>query len=385
MRTPRDRLNDSAPAVPDADGERGGKLRALVARVGRWRAGRGAGEAADAAGTGAVSAAPGSAEDALDSTLSPEFAALLARIQAELGPPLDGTLMAPADGRAFSAAVATRWNRDLPPLKRVVDVVVDGNPALGSADTRVKVMIPPDPAAGAILYAHGGGWAFGSPESHERIARVLALSSGLPVFSVDYRLAPEDPFPAGLMDLIGVPDTIFQRTVSLGVRLGSLVLAGDSSGANLALAALYHAWSRRQPLPVGAVFFYGVFDYNHATPSHRHFSAGPGLTTAKMDRFWDWYLPERAARCLPLASPLQAEDAFFRDLPPLHLMAAGVDPLLCDTLGLHRRLQEIGRSDELRVVPGVTHGFLQFSGELAVAEEELILAGQAAARFAAAR
>ena len=383
MRTPRDKDNGAAPAADAAGGRQGG-LRGWVARVGRWLPARGSGSETASAGD-YPAAAPGAAPDALGATLGPEFAAPLARVQDELGAPLDATLMAPADGRAWNAAIATRWNRDLPPLKRVVDIVVDGNPALGSADTRVKVMIPPDPSSGAILYAHGGGWAFGSPESHERIARVLALSSGLPVFSVDYRLAPEDPFPAGLMDLIGVPDTIFQRTVSLGVRLGPLVLAGDSSGANLALASLFHAWSRRQPLPVGAVFFYGVFDYNHGTPSHRSFREGPGLTTAKMERFWDWYLPERAARWLPLASPMRADEAFFRDLPPLYLMAAGVDPLLSDTLGLHRRLEEIGRSDELRVVPGVTHGFLQFSAEYAPAEEELVRAGQAAARFAALR
>lgn len=382
MRTPPDKSKGSAP---DADQGRSGGLRGWVARVGRWRAGRGADGSAAAGEDARGSPAPADQPQGLDDTLAPDFAALLARVQEELGPPLDATLMAPADGRAWNAALAPRWNLDLPPLQRVVDIVVDGNPALGSADTRVKVMIPPDPAAGAILYAHGGGWAFGSPESHERIARVLALSSGLPVFSVDYRLAPEDPFPAGLMDVIGVPETIFQRTVSLGVRLGPLVLAGDSSGANLTLAALYHAWSRRQPLPVGAVFFYGVFDYNHATLSHRRFHDGPGLTTPKMERFWDWYLPERAARCLPLASPLQAEDAFFHDLPPLYLMAAGVDPLLSDTLGLHARLSEIGRTDELRVVPGVTHGFLQFSADLPLAEDELIRAGQAAARFAAAR
>ncbi len=376
-------MSGSAPASPETGGGSGSGLRGWVARVGRWRQGR---TGSDGSGPDtAASAAPAAADapDSADATLAPDFAALLARVQDELGPPIDGTLMPSADGRALNAAVAARWNRNLPPVKRVVDVIVDGNPALGSADTRVKVFIPPDPAAGAILYAHGGGWAFGSPETHERIARILALSSGLPVCSVDYRLAPEDPFPAGLMDVIGVPDRIFQRTVSLGVRLGPLVLAGDSSGANLLLAALCHAWSRRQPMAVGAVFFYGVFDFNHTTASHRRFREGPGLTTAKMDRFWDWYLPERAARCLPLASPLQAEDAFFRDLPPLHLVAAGIDPLLDDTLGLHRRLQEIGRSDELRVVPGVTHGFLQFSAELPVAEEELIRAGQAAARFAA--
>lgn len=315
----------------------------------------------------------------LDPTLSPEMAALMAQIAAE-GPQPDPTLLPAAEGRALSEQSNRRWNRDLPAMAVATDVWVDADTALGSARCKMRVLVPQDAAPGAILYVHGGGFAFCSPQTHERCARVLAVESGLPVLLPDYRLAPENPFPSGLLDVVGCLRAAFSATSEAGVVAGPLLVAGDSAGANLALAALLHEQhAGRADAAAGALLFYGNYAMDFETSSYEAFANGPGLTRAKMQRYWAWYGANGAdISGDPLACPLRASDAALASLPPLHLMAGGVDPLLSDTLLLHRRLRALGRGETLTVVPGVTHGFLQNTIDLAAAREALAAAGIAA-------
>jgi acetyl esterase len=308
--------------------------------------------------------------------------ALLLRVAAEDGPQPDPTLLPPAEGRALAARANARWNVDLPPMGTVGETRVPVDLTLGSAECRVRVLIPEAPAAGALLFVHGGGFAFCSAETHERCARLLARDSGLPVLVPDYRLAPENPYPAGLLDVIACLRALAAAPARFGVTAGPIVAAGDSAGANLVLAAMLHEQRRGRPLPDAGLLFYGVYAADHGTPSHRRFAEGPGLTTAKMQRYWDWYVPEMTVRKDPLAAPLLATDAELRALPPLYLMAAGIDPLLSDTLALSRRLAALGRGDPLTVVPGVVHGFLQMSTSLEAARDAIAEAGAAARRLA---
>jgi acetyl esterase len=315
--------------------------------------------------------------------LSAEMAALIARVDAESGPQPDPTLIAPAEGRALSEETNRRWNDNLPPLAKDVDVWVEGSAQLGSSRCRMRVLVPHDHAAGAILFVHGGGFAFCSPETHERCARVLAIEAGMPVLVPDYRLAPEQPFPAGLMDVIGCLRAAFTATASAGIQPGPLLVAGDSAGANLALAAMLHEQAAGLLNVAGALLFYGTYARDFATPSYRDFAEGPGLTRGKMERYWDWYAGSRDVMDDPLACPLGASDDALAALPLLHLMAAAVDPLLSDTLILHERLKALGRDETVTVVPGVTHGFLQNTMDLAAAREALSAAGMDARRMAA--
>jgi acetyl esterase len=317
------------------------------------------------------------------SRLSPEMAALLARVAAETGPQVDPTLMPPAEGRALSEESNRRWNLRLPAMARITETWIEPMPELGSGKVRIKVLVPDGHAAGAIVFVHGGGFAFCNPETHERCARVLALESGLPVLLPDYRLAPEDPFPAGLRDVISTVRQVPLITAALGLEAGPVILAGDSAGANMALAAMLHEQVIGLPPAAGALLFYGTYAGDFETASYREFENGPGLTAGKMQRYWRWYIGDRDVSADPLACPLLAEDAALAALPPLHLMAAGVDPLLSDTLALEKRLRALGRSETATVVPGVTHGFLQNTLDLAAAREALAAAGRAAARMAA--
>lgn len=324
------------------------------------------------------------AADALDDRLDPEMAALIDRLAAEGGPPIDATTLPPVEGRALAAEQNRRWNTDLPEMARIAEIVVPADPALGSAACRVRVLTPPQARPGVLIFVHGGGFAFLSPETHERCARVLAFETGLTVALPDYRLAPEDPWPAGLMDVVAVTRAIAGDVGLVGAAAGPLLLSGDSAGAALALGALLHEGRAGRRIADGALLFYGVFGADFASPSYRRFHDGPGLTTPKMRRYWDWYAPE-AVRADPLVAALRANDAELAALPPLFLLAAGIDPLLSDTLDLARRLAALGRDDDLVVVPGVIHGFLQMTNALEPARAALRRAGDAARRLIARR
>ncbi|MFN7023040.1 MAG: alpha/beta hydrolase [Pseudorhizobium sp.] len=319
------------------------------------------------------------------SSLSSEMAALIERIAREDGPQLDPTTLPAAQGRALVAQSNHRWNLDLPKMAKVGEAQIDADATLASAPVRLKVLVPPRHGAGALIFVHGGGFAFCSPETHERCARVLALECGLPVFVPDYRLSPEHPYPAGLTDVVATIRSVPAASQSFGLEEGPLLLAGDSAGANLALAALLHeqkAAAAASPV-VGALLFYGTYGSTLDTESYRKFENGPGLTTGKMQRYWQWYSAGLDVSHDPLASPLVASDEALRALPPLYLMAAGVDPLLCDSILLHKRLTGLGRADTLEVVAGVTHGFLQNTIDLAAAREALAAVGRAAKQMIA--
>ncbi|MFD1198554.1 alpha/beta hydrolase [Brucella gallinifaecis] len=313
--------------------------------------------------------------------LSDESLVLQARVQTELGPLPDPTTLPSAEGRALSQMMNIRCNLDLPLMQNVTDVWVDADAELGSARCRLKVLVPPEAQAGAILFVHGGGFAFCSPETHERCARVLAIESGLPVVLPDYRLAPENPYPAGLLDVIAAWRNIFKVTASAEVSQGPLIIAGDSAGANLALASMLHEQTTGRPMPAGALLFYGNYAHSFDTPSYMEFADGPGLTREKMQRYWAFYAGQKCIVDDPLACPLMADDEALAALPPLYLLAAVVDPLLSDTQLLFERLIAVGRKDDLDIVPGVMHGFLQNSRELVAARNALATAGQAARQF----
>jgi acetyl esterase len=302
------------------------------------------------------------------------MAALLARVLAEDGVQPDLTTLPPAVGRAQSEKNNRRWNLDLPPMQSVRDVWIEADEVLGSARTRLRVLVPDGRIPGLLIFVHGGGFVFCSPESHERCARILAAETGMAVLMPDYRLAPEHPYPAGLMDVIACIRQAQSAPAIFGLDAGPIVIGGDSAGANLALAAILHEQAAAQPALAGALLFYGTFGRDFTTQSYTDFAEGPGLTRARMQHYWQWYVGDRNVAADPLACPLSASDSALAALPPLHLMAAGVDPLLSDTILLHERLRALGRAETMTIVPGVTHGFLQNTIDLAAAREALSVA-----------
>lgn len=321
-----------------------------------------------------------SAHQADPGIVSPQMQALMEKVMAETGPLPDATLLPPAEGRALSERLNQRWNVDLPPMASDTEVWIAADTKLGSASCRMRILTPENASKGAVLFVHGGGFAFCSPETHERCARVLANETGMAVAMPDYRLAPEHPFPAGLLDVVACLRALLAGSVN-GVSAGPVLVSGDSAGANLALAAILHQQANGHALPDGGLLFYGNFSADLIGDSYVRFKNGPGLTTAKMGRYWAWYAGDGAIDSDPFACPLVASDEALSRLPPLYLIAAGVDPLFSDTVALHARLTNLGRTDDIEIVPGVTHGFLQNTNELEAAREALRSAGRAARRM----
>lgn len=308
-------------------------------------------------------------------TLSPEMRVVLDRLAVEDAGLPDPTLLPPAEGRALTARLNARWNVDLPAMAAVCSLSVPGG---DGRPVPVRLLVPPQADPGFILYVHGGGWAFCSAETHERAARLLALDAGVAVATFDYRLAPEHPFPAGLDDCVALWRAAAAGAVDGLPTAGPRAIAGDSAGANLALALMLHEQRQGRRLPDLALLFYGAYGADFDTPSYRDRADGPGLTRAKMMRYWDWYAPPgRVDRADPLVAPLHADDASLAGLPPLYLTAAEIDPLRSDTELLHARLAALGRRDPFRLHEGVVHGFLQMSTRLAAARTAIAEAGSA--------
>jgi acetyl esterase len=290
---------------------------------------------------------------------SDDMRAVLERLAAEDAGLPDPTLLAPERGRTLAALTNMRWNETLPEMAEARTVMHAGLPA--------RLVVPTDDAGrDAILYVHGGGWAFCSPTTHEGAARRLAQACRAPVLSIGYRLAPERPWPAGLEDVTAA----FLATQ--GPRRWSV--AGDSAGANLALCATLRLISEKRRMPAQALLFYGVYGADFASPSYVAQANGPGLTRDKMRRYWDMYAPEQL-RANPEIAPLQAPDDALAALPPLYMNAAELDPLRSDTERLRDRLRALGRDDPCDVVPGVVHGFMQMGQVLPAAAEAFRKAG----------
>lgn len=303
---------------------------------------------------------------------NPEMAAIMARLAAEDGHLPDPTTVPAAEGRAQAEAGNLRWNRDLPAMETAELTLPGGD------GPRPARLFRPSSARGAILYIHGGGWAFCSLDTHDRAMRCLAEATGMAVIGIDYRLAPEHPYPAGLDDAVAAWRALPEV---LGLS-GPFGVSGDSAGANLALALTLREQGAGRRLPEFGLLFYGVYAVDHETDSHQRFGPGGyGLTSAKMIRYRDWYAPDPATWGDPSVSPLAASDAALAALPPLYLNAAGLDPLLGDTLALGDRLRALGRADPVRVHRGVIHGFMQMTSALAEARTAFAEAGAWARRF----
>ena len=298
------------------------------------------------------------------------MAPILAAIRA--APAVDMRAMPLAEARALTVRTNAPWQWSAFAMAATRELALPG-PA-GPVPARLHVpaglVRPP-----VIVYAHGGGWTFGTNDTHDGTMRTLAGEAKAAVLGVDYRLAPEHPFPAPLDDVMAA--IAFVESGGLGSEVDSsrIALAGDSAGATLALGALIARRDLGLPPPLGAALFYGcnapIFD----TDSHRRLGDGAFvLQTAMMRWYWSNYLGAIAPEAAPGAcAPLHADLA---GLPPLHLSAAGLDPLLDDTILLSAKLATAGVRHTVEIWPGVVHGFLRFARDLPAARAALAAAGR---------
>jgi acetyl esterase/lipase len=263
-------------------------------------------------------------------------------------------------------ATNERWNQ-LNGLDVAVEHFTIPSPSGGIAGVRVAPKA--SGRSGTLVYLHGGGWVVGNLQTHMGAMARLALATGMVVVGVDYRLAPDAPFPAGLNDSVRAWHWL--RTEQATLRLGGpWLISGDSAGANLSLALMLDLRHAGEALPDAALLFYGVFDADHQTDSHIRCGGGQfGLSSEKMAWYRAHYLSgQRNDPNDPRVSPLRADDADLAGLPPMYLNAAGLDPLRDDSVLLARRLEAVKVPVRLKVFDGVVHGFMQMGSVLPEAQ-----------------
>jgi acetyl esterase len=220
----------------------------------------------------------------------------------------------------------------------------------------LRIYTPEDPH-GAIVYLHGGGWVVGSVASHDHVTRILANASGARVVAVDYRLAPEHPFPAAVDDA--------EAGLAVARELGGpLVVAGDSAGGNLAAVL---ARRHRDEIALQALV-YPVLDLHLDSPTYRAFGDGRyGLSSDGMAWYRDLYAPTDLDD--PDVSPLRA--ASFEGLPPAIIALASHDILRAEGEAYAAALTAAGVRTRLTIYDGTVHGFLRWGAVAEVANVAL--------------
>jgi acetyl esterase/lipase/DNA-binding GntR family transcriptional regulator len=331
--------------------------------------------------TGKGADAPTVSGSATVSAMSPEQRAIVDAMQAEDGHLPVITTLPRAQALAQFEHTSARWNGLDPDTfalreESIPAPVSTGSPRRAIGLLRVRHRTRFDPRRGWLVYLHGGGWVFGSPRTHQGAMARLADLTGCEVVGVDYGLAPDHPFPQGLNDCVWAWRWLRARAAPQD----PCFIAGDSAGANLALATLLDLRHLGEPMPDAALLFYGVYDADHDTASHRQFGGGDfRLSTERMHWYRSQYLSgSRRDPHDPRVSPARADLA---DLPPLFLNLAGLDPLRDDTLALVARLSATNTPFQLHRYEGVVHGFMQMSSRLAAAR----LAFEDAAAFIRSR
>jgi acetyl esterase len=255
------------------------------------------------------------------------------------------------DGVAVRALSVPRDGGEIPVRLYRPDGLADGSPLL--------------------IFHHGGGWVSGDLDTHDNLCRHLALEAGVRVLSVDYRLAPEHPFPAAVDDAWTAWEWAVEHAGELGADPARIALGGDSAGGNLSAATAHRAAGGSGPRPVFLLLFYPGLDASRRRRSRELFGNGFFLTDEKMDWFVDQYAPDRATRVDPRLSVLLADD--LSGLPPTYVATAGFDPLRDEGEAFAERLAESGVPVVLRRHEGLFHGFANALGvgtafRLAVAE-----------------
>jgi|GEM_PF-171922 len=233
----------------------------------------------------------------------------------------------------------------------------------------------------ALVYFHGGGFVVNSLNTHDWLLRMLAVRTGAVVCALGYDKAPERPFPHQYLQALALLGWLGRSADDLGIDAGRIALAGDSAGANLALATAVAAL-RDSTLPhiTCLALFYGMFAADFDTGSHRQFGDGRfGLSSPRMRWFWNQYLPSPDVATDPRAAPLLTELDDLAGLGPVDLVGAGLDCLRDDTTRLAARLDQAGVPHTLIVHPRLPHSFLPMGRFVPAADAALSDAASALA------
>lgn len=293
--------------------------------------------------------------------LHPQSQAFLDAIAARNGPGWDE--MPTQQSRDTFAAMADLFETG-PELDRVENAVTENNVRL-----RIYQAERSDKATPSVLYFHGGGWVLGDLESHDTLCRRLAAESGLIVVSVDYRRAPEHPYPAALEDCLDAAAFVTEHSEELGIDGSQMIVAGDSAGGNLAAAVSLRtrdAVTNTAPSPIiGQLLIYPALSTRFDSDSYIEFAEGFGLTRQIMIWFWEQYLGSQPPD--QFVAPALADS--LAGLPPTHVITAEYDILRHEGEAFADRLIAAGVPTTQIRYDGMLHAFMHFTGAIDIGRE----------------
>ena len=290
-----------------------------------------------------------------DAFVLPETAAVLAGLAAQEGPHLAD--MSAADMRATYLQLGALFDAAPEAGVRSKDLVADG--------CRMRAYFPGPAAAGpVILFMHGGGWVIGDLDTHHPLCTLIAQLTGMRVVAVDYRLAPEHPFPAAHDDCLAAARFVAGSPAELEAPVTGLAVAGDSAGGNL---AFYVAHAMGPGGVAAQLLIYPLTDCT--SPEHgsyKEFAEGYILDRKLMDRFIADYLPNAADAAGLAASPvLQTLPA---GLPATVILTAGLDPLRDQGRALAGAIAQMGVETHFIEAKGLIHGLATMRGAFPTAD-----------------
>jgi acetyl esterase/lipase len=300
-------------------------------------------------------------------TLAPDIQLMLTLMERQGNPPIE-TLPPPAAREAVLHQSQAFAGPEIE-VKEVHDIEVDG------ADGPIKARhyVPPETGGPQplLVYYHGGGFVICDLDTHDAPCRLLCRYGGVHVLSIDYRLAPEFPFPAAVEDCQAALRWAFAHAEELGADPDVIAVGGDSAGGNLATDMALLARNGENPMPAFQLLIYPVTDFANPHPSRHTFAEGFFLTQAEMDWFHEHYaLGVNADSNDPRLSPLGLAD--LSGLPPAYVCTAGFDPLRDEGEAYADKLRAAGNTVVLRRFPGLIHGFINMTAASRTSRDALI-------------
>lgn len=304
--------------------------------------------------------------------LDPDVQALLGTVLLPRNPPFDAASL--RLGHLLSQEVLSGE----PPAVAAVDgFTVEPDPQLGTPRLAVRRYQPRPGCSRGIVWLHGGGWVTGTLDGYDAVARGLAVAADSQVFMVDYRLAPEAPYPAPLADCLAAFRSIAVQAARFGVDPQRLVLGGDSAGGHLAIGVTRRLAAKATPSaprPAALVLVYPVTDARMLHHSYSRFAQGYHLSAAQMAWFWQQFVPAGlAVEGTPVSledpdlSPLLAHD--LHCLPPTLVVTAQCDILHDEGQAFAAALQNAGVECDYLEIAAMIHGCLRFRAALRQARE----------------
>ncbi len=301
--------------------------------------------------------------------IHPELESLLESLAAAEYP--DQTLVPPSEARQITDDRATRFYGPYDEVDSVKDFEIPGPTGAMSARLYKPRGKGPFPI---LVYYHGGGWVLGSLDSHDRGVRGLTAAAGCISISVEYRLAPESPFPAAVSDSLAALQWIVTHADKLDGDPTRVAVGGDSAGGNLAAVTAIAA-REKGPNLAFQLLIYPVVDSDLSRESYTTYANAPMLPGHRMAYFWNQYVPDVDQRTDWRCAPLHASD--HSGLPPALVIAAGIDPLVDEGKAYVQKLSAAGVPVEYRLFSRMTHAFFQAPGLLSDARAASDAAGVA--------